>query len=254
MATIPFSRPAESEARFFFIMACVMAGANVVGFGMNAALGRSSFGAPWLVHFHAWVMMGWMGLYVAQNALIYARNNRLHRRIGWIAAAWLPLVAIMGVLITRASLQSAGGPPFFDQNQFMFSNTLQLAGVIAMVVAAIAVRANTGWHRRLMFCAFAILTGPGLGRILPMPFLIPYAWWVGSILVPMIFPAIGMLADKRRYGRVHPAWLVGIGTFVAIQIVADLVAYSDWGIAFTQSVIAGTPGANRPMEAFFPPM
>lgn len=41
---------------------------------------------------------------------------------------------------------------------------------------AVTVRANTDWHRRLMFWAFAILTGPGLDRLLPMPFFIPYAW------------------------------------------------------------------------------
>ena len=48
--------------------------------------------------------------------------------------------------------------------------------------------------------------------------------------------------------------MVGVGLLLAVQVVADLVAYSDWGIAFTREFIAGTPGANRPMEAFFPPM
>ena len=60
------------------------------------------------------------------------------------------------------------------------------------------------------------------------------------------------IADKRRYGTVHPAWLCGIGTVLGLQVVADFVAYSDWGIAFTESFIAGTPGAERPMAAFFP--
>jgi hypothetical protein len=71
---------------------------------------------------------------------------------------------------------------------------------------------------------------------------------------PILFAGIGMLADKRRYGRVHPAWLVGIATVIGIQVVADLIAYSDWGVAFTEQFIAGTPGAERPMAAFFPPM
>jgi len=41
---------------------------------------------------------------------------------------------------------------------------------------------------------------------------------------------------------------------LGVQVVADLVAYSDWGIAFTRQVLAGTPGAERSMEAFFPSM
>lgn len=257
MATLPLGTPgveARGEARFFLIMACVMALMNVVGFGLNAATGRSSFSAPLIVHLHAVLMMSWMGLYVAQTAMVYTGNMRLHRKAGWLAVIFLPLMVLMGIMITRNSLQTAGGPPFFDQNQFIFSNTLQLLALVAMVGAAIAVRRNTGWHRRLMMSAFAMLTGPGIGRLLPMPFLIPYAWWIGSIIVPMIFIVIGMVADKRRYGRIHAAWLVGMGTFLAVQILADLLAYSAWGISFTQWLIEGTPGAERSMEAFFPPM
>ena len=255
MATIPYSAGAErGEAKFFFTMACVMSAAIVGGFAFNVAVGRSSFALPWLVHFHAWVMMSWVGLYLAQNALIFSGNVALHRRLGWLSVLLLPLVVVMALLITRWTMQARGGPPFFDQNQFLFSNSLQLMVFVVLAAWAIAARKNTGWHRRLMFCAFAILTGPGLGRLLPMPFLIPYAWWIGSIAVPLLFPVIGMLADKRRYGAVHPGWLWGIGMVLAMQVVADLVAYSDWGLAFTRDFLAGTPGAERPMEAFFPPM
>src|SRR5690606_9792404 len=255
MASIPYAVGADrGEARFFFTMACLMAATIVAGFSFNIVTGRSSFGMPWLVHFHAWVMMGWLGLYVVQNALIFGGNVALHRRLGWLSLLFLPAMLVMGLLITRYSLQVLGGPPFFDQNQFLVSNPLQLLGVVIMVMWAIGVRRNTGWHRRLMFCAFAALTGPGVGRLLPAPLFIPYAWYVTAILPAVLFPAIGMLADKRRYGAVHPAWLWGIGTVLGLQIVADLFAYSDAGIAFTQAFLAGTPGAERSMEAFIPPM
>ena len=255
MATIPYSADTDrGEARFFFTMACVMAATIVAGFSFNIAMGRSSFGAPWLVHFHAWVMMGFVGLYLAQNALIFNGNTALHRRLGWLAVIWIPAIVLMGIAITRYSMKAAGGPPFFDQNQFLFSNPLHLLGFAGLAGWAVTVRRNTGWHRRLMYCSFAILTGPGLGRLLPNPFLIPYAWYFSAILPAILFPAIGMLADKKRYGRVHPAWFCGVGLVLAIQIVADLIAYSDWGISFTQQFVAGTPGGERSMEAFFPPM
>ena len=255
MATIPHSTDTDrGEARFFFTMACVMAALIVAGFAFNLAMGRSTFAVPWLVHFHAWVMMGWVALYLTQNTLIFSGNVALHRRLGWLSVAWLPAILVMGVLITRWSLQNRGGPPFFDQNQFLISNPLQLLGVVGLAATAVTVRRDTGWHRRLMFFAFAMLTGPGIGRLLPSPFLIPYAWYIEAVLPPILFAGIGMLADKRRYGRVHPAWLVGIVAVIGIQIVADLIAYSEAGIAFTREVLAGTPGAERPMAAFFPPM
>jgi hypothetical protein len=255
VATIPYSADAErGEARFFFTMACVMAAAIVGGFAFNLATGRSSFALPWLVHFHAWVMMSWVALYLAQNFLVFRDNVALHRRLGWLSVVLIPAVVAMGFVITRWTMQARGGPPFFDQNQFLFSNPLQLLGFAGLAAWAIVIRKNTGWHRRLMFCAFAMLTGPGVGRLVPAPYLIPYAWYLTAILPAILFPIIGMLADKKRYGGVHPAWLWGIGTVLAIQVVADLVGYSEWGIGFTQSFIAGTPGAERPMEAFFPPM
>ena len=255
MATIPYSTDTDrGEARFFFTMACVMAATIVAGFSFNIAMGRSSFGAPWLVHFHAWVMMGFVGLYLAQNALIFSGNVALHRRLGWLSVIWIPAIVVMGFAITRYSLQTAGGPPFFDQNQFLISNPLHLLGFAGLASWAVAIRKNTGWHRRLMYCSFAMLTGPGFGRLLPNPFLIPYAWYVSAMLPAILFMLVGVLADRRRYGRAHPAWFYGIGTVIGVQIVADLFAYSTWGISFTQQFLAGTPGGERPMEAFFPPM
>jgi len=160
----------------------------------------------------------------------------------------------MALLITRLSMQTTGGPSFFDQNQFLFSNPLQLLGFAILASWAIRIRKDTGWHRRLMFTAFAVLTGPGIGRLLPMPLLVPYAWYIGTVLLPLLFPAIGMLADKRRYGAVHPAWFWAVGIVLALQVIADLIGYSPIGYQFTEWFLAGTPGAERPMAAFFLPI
>lgn len=253
MASIPYAVGTDrDEARFFFTMSCLMAATIIAGFSVNILTGRSSFGMPWLVHLHAWVMMGWLALYVVQNALIFGGNVALHRRLGWLSLLFLPAMLIMGLLITRYSLQALGGPSFFDQNQFLVSNPLQLAGVVIMVLWALALRRNTSWHRRLMFCGFAALTGPGFGRLLPSPLFIPYAWYVVAVLPAVLFPAVGMFADRRRYGAVHPAWFWGIGIVIGMQVLADLIAYSPFGDAFTFWFLSGTPGAARPMEAFFP--
>jgi len=254
MATIPFSTDTDrGETRFFFTMACVMAATIVAGFSFNIATGRSSFALPWLVHFHAWVMMGWVGLYLTQNFLVFSDNVALHRRVGWLSVIWLPAILVMGTAITKWSLQQKGGPFFFDENEFLFSNPIMLLLSVTLAATAVTVRRNTGWHRRLMYCSFAILTGPGIGRLMPNPLLEPYAWWIGAVGAPLLFPIIGMIADKRRYGKIHPAWFVGIGGVIVLQAIADLIAYSQWGIGFTEWFLAGTPGAERSMAAFIPP-
>ncbi|WP_235506436.1 hypothetical protein [Altererythrobacter sp. Root672] len=254
MASVPFARGAErGEARFFFIMACLMVATILAGFSLNFLLGRSSLSSPLVVHAHGVVMLTWLGLYLLQNTLIFGGNIALHRRVGWLAAAWVPLVVAMGLLVMRHSMQSRGGPPFFDQNQFLISNPLQLFGFAGLTAWAISLRRNTSWHRRLMFCGMALLCGPGIGRLLPMPLFIPFAWYT-SIFVPLVlFVGAGIIADILRYGRVHPAWFWGIGVSVVLQVIADLIAYSPAGYSITEWYLAGTPGAERPMAAFATP-
>jgi len=255
MASVPFATGADrGEARFFFTMACLMVGTILAGFSFNIVTGRSTFASPLLVHVHGVIMLGWLGIYLVQNSLIFAGNVPLHRRFGWIAVLWVPLVLTMGLLVMRHSLQMAGGPPFFAQNQFLISNPLQLIGFAGLTAWAITVRRNTGWHRRLMFCGMAMLCGPGFGRLLPMPLFIPWSWYISIFLPILLFVGAGMLADKRRYDRVHPAWLWGIGVTVGVQVLADVIAYSPLGYQFTEWFLAGTPGAERQMAAFVPPM
>jgi hypothetical protein len=238
------------ERRFFFVMACVMALVIVAGFSSNLLLGRSSFNVPLVYHAHAFVFFGWATLYVLQNGLVAAGNVALHRRLGVLAVAWLPAMVVLGTAMTVLSVRK-DAPFFFDVHEFLVGNVLGILAFATLATAAILMRARPDWHRRLMFCSMAILTGPGLGRLLPMPLFIPWAWWA-AILVSLIFPLIGMAADRRRTGRVHPAWHWGLGAIVGSLLLGDLIAYSAIGTEATQSIIAGTPGADRPLQAFLP--
>lgn len=242
----------DSERHFFRLMALVMATVIVAGFAFNLAMGRSTFAVPLVYHVHAFVFLSWVALYVAQNWLIAGNQISLHRKLGMLAYAWVPLMVVMGFVIMITALRRTGGPFFFDQNEFLFSNSLLLLLFGALVMTALRRRRYTGWHRRLMLTAMSILTGPGLGRLLPMPLFIPYGWRI-MMMVTLLFPVIGMIADKRRHGRVHPAWLWGVGAILLTQIVADVLAYSRWGVGITQAVLEGSAGSARPMAAFLPP-
>lgn len=250
--TIEHFTPERAERRFFLVMALVMAAIIVAGFAFNFAMGRSSFDVPIVYHIHGAVFFGWIAIYVAQNGLIAANNVALHKRLGLIALLWAPLMVALGFAIMIVSLRRTGGPFFFDQNEFLVSNSFALMCFAGLIFTALRQRRYTGWHRRLMFVAMASLTGPGLGRLLPMPLLMPHAWRIMFLLM-MIFPLIGMLADKRRHGRIHPAWFWGVGALLITQAAADLIAYSPIGVSLTEAVLAGSAGAERPMPAFLPP-
>ncbi|QNE05476.1 hypothetical protein [Croceicoccus marinus] len=257
MATSPITQGAPkttegAERRFHLYLAIAMSATIVAGFSVHLAMGRSTFAVPPIFHVHALVFFGWVALYLAQTALIAGNNARLHRTLGLIAFAWIPLMVVVGIALSLTVSQRTGGPFFFDKNQFLFSNTAHLLAFAGLAFASLKVRRHGGWHRRLMLVAFAILTGPGLGRLFPLPLLIPHAWHF-MLGVVLVWPAIGMIRDRMVMGRIHPAWLWGIGAVLAAQLVADLIAYSHWGLALTEQYTAGTPGGERPMEAFIPP-
>ena len=253
MATT-FEEPAriDSERRFFLILSSIISLGIVAGFVIQLAAGRSTFNVPLPYHLHGVVFFAWVALFMAQNVLITRGNVALHRTLGMISVFWVPLMVALGITIMVVVLRRTGGPFFFAQNIFLFSNIGGLTLFAILTFSALKVRRHTGWHRRLMLCGFALLSNPGFGRIMPMPLLIPYAWHL-MMLVVLAFPVAGMIYDKRRRGHVHPAWFWGAGAIIVMQVIADLVAVSPLGISLTQQLIAGTPGAERPMEAFLPP-
>ncbi len=243
--------PARSEERFFFTLACVIAGTIAAGFSFQLAMGRSSFAVPPIYHVHAFVFFGWLALFVAQSGLVSSGNVALHRRLGLLSLLWVPLMLVVGMMMTLASLQRTGGPFFFDANEFLIGNPVGLIGFAVLVGAALALRRRTDWHRRLMLGSLISITGPGFGRLLPMPLTIPWAWELSN-LVGAVFVFVAMRRDVKHRGQVHPAWYVVLGAMVGFLAIGKLIAYTPWAMDLTRAVLEWTPGAARPMQAYLP--
>ena len=209
---------------------------------------------PWVVHFHAWVMMAWVGLYLAQNFLVFSDNVALHRRLGWLSVILVPAILVMGAVITRWTMQTRRRPAVLRPEPVPVQQSAAAVRLGALAAWAVTIRKNTGWHRRLMFCAFAMLTGPGRRPLLPSPLLhslcvVPRSrscrrccsrrsgcWPTSAATARCTRPGCGASASPRPPARRRPRRLQRLGH------------------AFTQAFVAGTPGAERSMEAFFPPM
>lgn len=255
MAVVSDGAPASADRDegFFLGGAIAMALVIVAGFSVQLAMGRSSFSAPPLVHAHAVVFMGWVVIYLLQN--VFAATGRLasHRRLGWVAAAWIVPMLILGFAVTLAIVRRGGVPFFFKPLQFLIFDPVSLLTFAGLTTAAILLRRRTDWHRRLHFCAMAVLLGPGFGRLLPMPLLAPWAW-EATIAVCLIFPLAGMWSDKRRSGRAHPAWSWGVAAMLGCLLVTEAITYSPVGGAIYRAAVAGSPGeAVAPLAFPAPP-
>lgn len=244
-------RVTQGDDRFFLTMAFVMAGVLIAGFSLNLAMGRSTFARPPLVHAHAIIFMGWIVIYLAQNWFATQGPIALHRRLGWVAVGWLCLMLYFGTAVTVMNVQAGTVPFFFQPLHMLVFDPLSLIGCMALIGAGIALRKHTGWHRRLNYCGMALLVGPGVGRLLPMPLLIPWAYQTAFWVLP-IFALIGMVADWRRDGRVHPAWFWGLGGMIATEVLTDVITFTPIGLALYDAVTAGTPGAAVAPLAFPP--
>ncbi|MBS0478481.1 MAG: hypothetical protein JSR79_04190 [Proteobacteria bacterium] len=232
-------------------MAVVMALVIIAGLSLQLAAGRSTFRSPPLVHAHAIVFMGWWVIYLLQNIFVTRGSMTLHRKLGWIAAVWTVPMIILGCAVTVAMVRRGHVPFVFRPLQFLIFDPVIVFTFAGLTAAAIMMRRRTEWHRRLHYCAMAMLLEPAIARLLPLPLFIPWGW-EAAFAVSMVFPIIGVIADRRRTGRVHPAWSRGIAVMIAAFIVTEAVTYSPVGMAIYRAVTAGSPGANvAPLD--FPP-
>ncbi|MEJ0064265.1 MAG: hypothetical protein WDM85_01705 [Caulobacteraceae bacterium] len=122
MAAIAEPLPSFSsrdDRGFFLGGAIAMAVTIAAGFSLQLAMGRSSFGAPPLIHAHAIAFMGWVVIYLTQNILVASGNVALHRRLGWLAAGWVVLMVVLGCAVTAFDIRVVHVPFFFRPAQFL---------------------------------------------------------------------------------------------------------------------------------------
>ena len=245
-------RPAGDE-RFFLIASAVMVAMIIAGFLNLYMRGISTFAAPWPVHVHAVAFMAWVGFFMLQVTLATTGRVDLHKRLGWIGAALMPALLILGALILFRMMRNAAVPPFWTYAYFMTMNLMALVAFAVLTVAAILMRRETTWHRRLMFCGMAALVVTPFNRLTPDALLAQHMSLIPALAI-LLFPAAGVAADWLRDRRIHPAWLWGFGALVFTGITTEVVGRSPLAGWMVARITEGTPGAQiDPFVQHLPP-
>jgi hypothetical protein len=236
------------QARLTSLMALVF----VAGFLNQYLMGRSTFAAPLVTHAHGIVFFGWVALSTAQAWAAALGRFELHRPLGWLGAAWLVMMLAMGFAIMLTVVGEGRTPFFFQPQVFLLENLATLLCFAGLTVAAIMLRHDSGWHRRLHLCALAALMGPAFGRLLPMPLMTPWAMEIATV-PGLLFPAWLAWREWREDGRLHPAWVPGLLAVPLAMTLAWLLAHAAVGESLYAAAVAGKPGANVEGLAFAPP-
>ena len=243
MATIAQSRPRPLVSKFYVTMAALFAAIAFVGFFGTYWLqvARGTFTGSPMMHLHGLLFSLWTLFFLSQALLVANRRLKTHRAWGLFGIALATAMLFTGLAVAIQGLQfrlDAGhGDAARAFSIVPITAVLMFAG---FVTAAILNLRRPEWHKRFMLVATASLlqaaiarffflaaTGggagmrPGLGPPQPIE-----GTMVAGIIVELLIVA-AIIHDWRSHGRVHPAYLWGLGVMLAVHWLRPVVGYSE---------------------------
>ena len=248
MATTIDSAARPARDRLFLWLAITCAVVAIGGFMPTywMQLPARTFRGPPLLHIHGAFATLWIVYLISQAWLISAGRIRNHRDWGLLGISLASIVFMLGVTTAIIALRSELALGFGDAARaFLVTPLTAIVMFGGFTAAAIANVRKPDWHKRLMIVGtvnliqaaaarigFVLATGGGPGA---RPGLFPpppaMAVIVTSLLLQLILIA-GMVADWRRLGRVHPAWIVGLAADLAAIFLSHALGHSAAFIAF----------------------
>ena len=193
---------------------------------------------PAIMHVHAVVMGAFLTLLLTQSVLMATGRRELHLRVGIAAFAFVPVLVVVGVILAptiyhqvwnMAQTGPVDGRGALQQRLLELDNILLMQiriGILFPLFMAIGLRAraaNSGLHKRMMFLATAVPLPAAIDRMHWLPNTLPATpigtdLWILAALSPLF------LWDVIRNRRVHEAYVIWLGIYVPVA----LVAYSLW--------------------------
>ena len=204
----------------------------LVGFGRTYYL-KAVFGTPplssGLVHVHGILMTAWILLFIAQIRLVATKRLQLHRQLGYAAIALAVLMVVVGVptALRAAKYGAPSNPAGIPPLGFLVVPLFDLLMFVGLFAAAISYRRQPAAHKRLMLLTAINFLPPALGRIHVASLVaLGPLWFFGF---PTLLALLCLGLDRRRHGRVNPAFATGTGLLVASYVIRlALLPTSAW--------------------------
>ena len=223
--------------RAFFLAFVAMAWvAIVMGFGPELhgqIKGRATF-PPLIVHVHAVIFTGWMILFTAQIWLIRSRRADIHRKLGLIAVALVPVMVVLGVATALVSRRAHFEAGHNEMLAFMIVPLTDMVLFPSFAIPGLLWRKDSAAHKRLILLATIMLLPAAFGRWIG-PWIIVH-WGDGilgfmaqSYLGPDVMILAAMIYDRMTRGRVHPVYWIAAPWILAVQAITSAIYHwSGW--------------------------
>ena len=211
-----FASKWRREHLFYTILPLVMLAVVVVGFAPTYYL-KLMFGTPelrWVYHAHGLAFSSWMLLLIIQPALVLAGRTPLHRQVGWVSAALVPVMTVLALVVSIDLGRRGAAPPGVPPLIFLVVPLATVVVFPAFVAAALYWRGSPDTHKRLMLIATLELIPAGIVRWPGLAAMGPLAYFGATDLFVLAIAA----HDVMTKGRVHRATIWGGAALVATQI------------------------------------
>ncbi|MEO7962788.1 MAG: hypothetical protein ABIT38_02650 [Gemmatimonadaceae bacterium] len=231
-----FRSPTRTGSKYFQVwMAGLCVLVSFAGFAPTY-WGRLASGTdvgPPILHLHGLLFSAWPIFLLVQAALAASGRMARHRAVGLVGIALATSMVLVGTLLALVRVKHLIAMGQGDA-AIAFSIVPLLGPPVfaATFIAAIAAVRRPETHQRLMLVATVGLLQAATGRFFRLVLLPPelrtiplmdapappVAVTVGPALAAFLIILIGMLYDWRTRGRPHPAYVIGGGITLAVQL------------------------------------
>jgi hypothetical protein len=175
------------------------------------------------VHFHVVTMLAWLALTIAQPLLIRRRRFGMHRQLGLLTYALLPLIALGFWLIMRDGQLRHKQPDLilataFDGFLFFF-----------LVGMGLFYRKRRAYHGRFMMLSLVPFLNPTLGRLISPAVSVPFEL---LLLIALLVRARRRREDSRPYAVALAAFLGALAILVLVMVALPDVPQALWKLLF----------------------
>ena len=228
VAAASVAMPAGPE-RFYFGMAVTCGLIALLGFLPTywAPLASGSLSVAPVIHLHGLLFTAWAVFFVVQAHLATSGRIARHRALGLVGISLASLMLLVGLAaaIHSVETQIAAGQGVRGRS-FMIVPVTTILFFACTVAIAIAKRRRTEVHRRLMLVASAAILMAAVARLVRLALTQsgqltgppPIEFSILPALITDLLIVAAMIHDRRTQGRVHPAYWIAGGTWLAIQL------------------------------------
>lgn len=201
------------QRSFYLAMMLFIAALILFGFShtVGAVLIHPDRPPPAMLYVHVTVFCGWLVVVLTQTLLIWSRNQRLHKKLGWFGLGFGVVMVCVGlattVIMGHWQVQRDGP----EGSMFIYRPFEDILFFGTAFGLAIHWRKRPDFHRRLMLLAAIAVTPPAISRIPGLPTL-------STVYVATdLLLAVAIAHDLITTRKIHKVYRWGVGVAVVGQ-------------------------------------